>query len=479
MRSRRLEIFALLIAVGLLSLRVPLAEAQDTQTDITAKPKPAGRSYSPNVDEDQNGDPDVMYLLQPDAGPLTGVQTPTLGSLKVDHSYLLTGFQYSNVGRSTALNQATAAGWNSTNYLAASVSLLQLWENAQLSLNYMGGAYLSSDKDQGNGYFHQFALSQSFQWQRWRLTLLDQSFYLPETAFGFGVGIGGLSVDTTLFPSQPGIKNNYLPNQSVLTLTGPRFSNTAAAQTSYAISPRSFLNFAGSYGVLRFMQARSIDDDEGNLHVGYEYQLSKRNTVGALYLFTDYRYPNNPQKLNAHAVQLAFGRKITGRLALQLSVGPQVATFHMPLESPVHHVGGSGGATLDYASESSNVSLAYSHGITNGSGIQFGSNNDQVATQFERKLLRRWRARTYFEFARNTGLGSPAVGQGSQALNSYYAGGDLVRAVARNANLSLGYSAVIQTSKQPVCAAGVCATSFTQHQITLQLSWHSRPYVLQ
>ena len=479
MRSRRPIILVLLFVAGGLSPQAPLARAQEPQTDNTAKPKPAGRSYSPNVDDDQNGDQDVIYLLQPDAGPLTGIQTPTLGSLEVGHSYLLTGFQSSNVGRSTALNQATAAGWNSTNYLAATASLLQLWDTAQLSLNYMGGAYLSSDKDQGNGYFHQFALSQSFQWNRWRLLLFDQSFYLPETAFGFGVGIGGLSVDSALLPSQPGIKSNYLPNQSVLTLTGPRFSNTAAAQTSYAISPRSSINFAGSYSVLRFMQAGNIDNDEGNLHVGYEYEISKKNTIGALYLFTAYRYPNNPQALDAHAVQAAFGRKITGRLALQLFGGPEVATFRMHPESSVRHIGGSGGATLDYASESNNVSLTYSHGLTNGSGIQFGSSNDQIATQFDRKLLRRWRASVYFEFAQNRGLGSPGVGQGSQALNSYYAGGDLVRAVARNANLSLGYSALIQTSKQPVCAAGICGTLFTQHQVTLQISWHTRPFVLQ
>jgi len=45
--------------------------------------------------------------------------------------------------------------------------------------------------------------------------------------------------------------------------------------------------------------------------------------------------------------QLAYGRKITGRIALQLFAGPEVTTFRVPLSGATHKISGSGGAKPD------------------------------------------------------------------------------------------------------------------------------------
>src|SRR6266702_3848100 len=99
---RRLKTLLTGVAViGVLYAGTTMANAQD-QAEDNGKVKPASR---------------VNPLLT------EGDQSPTLGSPEIRHSYWVPGIQYSNVVGSSALNQATAAGWNSTSYLTGNVSL--------------------------------------------------------------------------------------------------------------------------------------------------------------------------------------------------------------------------------------------------------------------------------------------------------------------------------------------------------------------
>jgi hypothetical protein len=447
-----------------------------------SKPKPAARVYPPVIEGDQNpsGDQDSAPTLQSDTRPLTGVQNPTLGSPEVRHSYWAPGMQYSNIVRSTALNQTTASGWNSTSYLTGNLSLLEAWSHAQLSLNYSGGGFSSTDSSQDRGYFHQFALSQNFDWRRWQLALLDQFSYLPETAFGFGggTGISLPGVGGSLSPPLPGLLGNFQPDQTILTSFGTRYSNSFTTQVVYELSPRGSINVAGSYGILRFLKAGNIESNDYISNVGYNYALGKKDSLGLLYRFSAFQFIGNPQAFDDHVVQLSYGRKVTGRLALQISGGPEITTFHVPIGNATNHIGGSANATLNYAIAQNSLRLTYIHGVSNGSGVQFGSSTDQIQAGVGRRLSREWHGNFIFGYSRNGSLGNPTAGQSSQAFNSYYIGGGVSRPIGRDANFSLAYAAQFQTSNQTICAAGTCNTNYTQHQITLGFSWHTRPFVL-
>jgi len=446
----------------------------------TSKPKPAARAFPPLIggygDQDVNNQ-EPPEGLQPDTRPLTGLQNATLGTPGIRHSYWVSGFQYGNSVRSTALNQATSSGWNSTSYLAGNVSVLEARSRAQLSINYSGGGSFSTDSTQGNTYFHQFGLVQSFDWRKWQLSFIDQFSYLPETQFGFG-GATGLSipgVGGSLGPSLPGLQNNYLPNQSIFTTIGPRYSNALASQVVYSVSTRGSMTVAGSFGILRFVEAGSIESNDAIFSVGYNYSLTREDTIGILYRFSGYRYIGNPQAINDHVAQFAYGRKITERLALQLFGGPGVSTYRVPVGNSTNKVSGSGGANLSYAVPRGNLSLTYYHSVSGGSGTFAGANTDQLQVGFSRQLSREWAGDLRFGYARN---GSIASANLSQTYNSWYIGGGLSRPLGRNANFTLGYTAEIQTSNQSVCAAGTCGTSYTQHQISLGFQWHTRPFVI-
>jgi len=479
---RRLKTLLTGVAViGVLYAGTTMANAQE-QAEDNGKVKPAARVNPLLTEGDQNpsGDQDSGPSLQSDMRPLTGVQSPTLGSPEIRHSYWVPGIQYSNVVGSSALNQATAAGWNSTSYLTGNVSLLEAWSHSQLSLNYSGGGSFSTESAQGRGYFHQFGLTQNFEWRRWQLAFLDEFSYLPETSFGFGggTGISLPGVGGSLGPPSPGLLGNFQPNQTILTSFGTRYNNSITTQAVYQVSSRGSINVAGSYGILRFLEAGNIENDDYIGNIGYNYAVGKKDTLGVLYRFNAFRYIGNPQALDDHVVQLSYGRKVTGRLGLQMSGGFESTNFQVPVGNATNRLGESVNATLNYATAQNNLTLSYIRGVSNGSGVQFGSSSDQIETGVNRRVSREWQGNLHFGYARNGSLGNSTTGQSSKAFNSYYFGGGLNRPLGRDANISLAYTVRMQNSNQPVCATGTCNTNFTQHQIAVGFSWHARPFVL-
>ncbi len=450
----------------------------------SSKPKPAARVYPPLVggpgDQDMENDKQSQTNLTPDTRPLTGVQTLTLGSPELRHSYWIPGFQYSNLVRSDSLYQPAIPDWNTTSYIVGNLSLLETWNRSQLAVNYSGGGSVSTDQLQGNNYYHQLGIVQAFNWQRWQLIFIDQFSYLPQAQFGFGVS-SNLDVPGTggsLQPTLPGLQTNYQPNQSILTSLGPRYSNSITTQIAYDTSPRSSVTLSGSYGILRFVQIGNIDTNDAIFSVGYSYTLSQKDSIGVLYRFNGYRYIGDPQAFNSHEALLAYGHKVTGRLALQLFGGPEVTIFRVPVGNESNRISVAGGGTVTYASARTGLSITYDHGVSGGSGQFTGTNTDQLQNTINHQLSRVWKGNLTYGFARNASLGLSSASQASQVFDSWFAGGGLSRPLGRTANFTLGYTAYIQSSRLPVCVGSACSTSYLQHQVSLGFQWHTRPLVL-
>jgi len=459
---------------GLTLAAVP-AVAQEEES----KPKPAAKVYSPPIDATDQETQQPSDTLQPDQRPLTGVQTPTLGTPELRHSYWVPGIQYGNTTQNQALNLPNNSGWYSNNYVAGNLSLLEQWSHSQLSLNYSGGGSFSTDSTIGNGYFHELGAMQAFTWSRWQLQFFDQFSYLPESQFGFG-GISNLNIpgiSGTLGPPLPGLQANYVPNQSILTSAGSRYSNAGAVQVVYALSSRGSITLSGSYGILRFVEAGSIDTDDEIGSIGYNYAVTKNDTIGLVYRFSAFHYSGNPQAIGDQSFNVAYGRKITAKLALQLYGGPDVTNFRVPIGGETSRISGSGGGTLNYGFKRGTLSLSYDHSVSGGSGVFFGSRSDMLQTSLNHQLGRVWSGNMQFGFARNQSLVNVAA-LGSQDYTAWFAGAGLSRSLGHNASLTFGYTARIQTTSLPVCAAGTCNTNYLQHLISGNFQWHTRPLVL-
>ena len=203
----------------------------------------------------------------PDAPPPAPDAPPkpagaTLGLPEIRHSYWVPGFQFSSNEVSNSANHSGGSGWTSDNYFIGNLSLLQAWNRALLAVNYSGGGFVSSDSQQGGGFYQQLALAQSYQSERWLIQFVDQYSHIPQSSFGFGGGtnLGIPGVGGSLGSTIQGLGGNYIPNQTVYGV-GPYSSNVSALQATYSLSRRGSVTVAGSYGLLRFEQAGNYDSN--------------------------------------------------------------------------------------------------------------------------------------------------------------------------------------------------------------------------
>jgi hypothetical protein len=436
-------------------------------------PKPAARAYPPISDTTDQDQPSPDTLL-PDTRPLTGVQNATLGRIESPHSYWEPGFQYSNTVQNGYPGSADT-GWTTTNYIAATVNLLESWRAAQLAVNYSGGGDFSTDKTIGNGFFQQVGASQSFQWARWQLQFFDQFSYLPESDFGFGGGTGLGLPGGGISPGVPqtGIGGNV---QSLFNGAGPQYDNNFTAQVVYQLSRRASMNVSGTDGLLRFVNKGNINSDNDGESVGFNYQLTKEDTIGVVYHYSHLTYVGLPQSIGDNVFNFVYGKTITGRLALRVFGGPDITNFSVPIGGVTREISVSGGGSLTYAINRGSLSLNYNHGVTGGSGVLAGSETDQVSANVGRQLTRVWSAHANIGFARNRSIVSAAS---QNSYDSVYVGGGFSRPFGPNANLSLAYTANIQTTGAASgCTGASCNSTFTQHQVTMNFQWHTRPLVL-
>src|SRR6202051_557600 len=443
--------------------------AQDQQED-NGKPKPA--AHAPLIDANEQDTSTDPNALTPDTSPLTGIATPGLGTVEFRHSYWVPGVQVAN----TVQSGASGGGWSDTTFLAGNLSLSEAWAHSHLALNYSGGGYFSTDTE-GTGTYQQLGFVQGFTWRRWQLQVFDDFAYLPTSQFGFGglSGIAAPGVSGSLSPVSPLLNGASLPNQTVLLANGPRYSNSFATQANFAVSPRGSITVIGSYGLLRFTNPGNIDNDDEIGSIGYNYTLTKKDTLGVLYRFTAYHFTGESQAIGDHTFNLAYGRKFTGRLGLGLFAGPEITTFRVPIGTITQQTNLSFGASLAYGFEWGGVLLGYNHGTNGGGGILTGAIGDNISANATRRITRVWNARANFGYGRDRAFA--AVGVSAPSYNSYYLGAGLDRPIGTNSFLSFGYTAYIVNTNQAACVTGIglCTAggTSTQHQLAVGYQWHT------
>ena len=454
------------------------AHAQDQQSN--EPPKPPAKTYGPlGVDDqqDQNQAPDTY---QPDNRPITGFQQPTVGTPMERHSYWVPGVSYYNFIQSNGDIGGGQNSWSSTSYLGGNISLVENWSRSQLMLNYSGGGNFSTDSSIGNGWYQQLGASQTFNWSRLQLVLLDEFAYLPQAQFGFGAGTGLSTpgVGGTLGGGLTGIGSGFTPGQTIFSAVGPRYFNTAGVQMTYQLSARSSVTVGGLYSLLRFTDPGNIESDQYVGNVGYNYQITRNNTIGLQYHYSAFHYLNNPQAIGDQMFQVVFARKITGRLALTLSAGPEITNFRVvaPPATKTQYVAGSGGATLSYLVPKGSISASYFHGVTGGSGVFLGATTDQVSGSATRRVSRVWSGEVHGGYARNRNA-ETAQGASNTSYDNFFGGVSLARPLGRNAMFNVGYTAYVERTELSGCT-GSCSSSFTTNQISVGVSWHARPFVL-
>jgi hypothetical protein len=419
--------------------------------------------------------------------PLTSLDEASLEPNLAARSFLAPNV---SVAEFADTNATSALGgnrsWTGVTHLQGSVALQRLWSRYETALQYgVGGTFYNNNVSATQ--VHHLYFNQRFMWRTGVFQIRDTASYLPEGSFGFGSfgggsqgGIGG----GTGFGGGVGGVGGF-PGLGGSTFGGvgnvPRLHNLAMAEIQETLSPRSSVTLAGGYGILHFTGSDPglIDSRQVNGQAGYNYTISRRSTIGTMYMYRDFSFPNQGGgSFQTHLVHLVYGYQLTGRLNLILSGGPQFIHFASPVDGSTHNITGSGRAMLKYRfSERTSLSLDYSHFTSSGSGFFAGAETDLVRLNATRQMGRLWTLTADIGYTHNHRLQPSTAGVDAVSYNSGYGGLRVSRVLRRTLSAYAFYRYNDLVFSNSVCIAGTsnCGHSSNRNIVGLGLDWHPQP----
>jgi hypothetical protein len=457
-------------------------QTQGPTPENPTEPIPAIRS--PLASAADNGDDNNVNPQQmlPDTNSITGVQNLTLGSVPLAHNYIIPRVNIFASADSNGLGSAGGTGWEASTSLVGGVDVYKASERSTLMLNYLGGGSFSNNSEIGNAVIQQLGVNEKLTWRRVTLTLIDQLAYIPESSFGYN-GFSGIPLPGG---GSTGLQNGFTPGDTILTTSGQRLTNSFATQLDTQLSRRTSLTFVGGYTFMRYFDNDLLDLGDMIFQAGYNYQLSRTDTIAVLYRFSGYRYTDFGQSINDNVFQLTYAKRVTGRISFQIAAGPEYATFSERINP--NSTSGSGttsgpnsellwslNTSIQYALARTNFMAAYSHGVSGGSGVLGGSIADTVTGSANHQFSRTLHGGLTFGYSRNKGLATDTGKPTSQTYDSLFGGVNFTRPFGRTLDLNVAYLAQHQSSNAGACVGTGCAPNVFVNEITVGLNWHHQP----
>jgi hypothetical protein len=495
-----------LAAVGAMILVATVARAQQQGTDQnTQSTQPTGQPtqpaqpsqpipayHSPLASVANNGDEtyDDTQKLVPDTTALTGIQDLSLGMPATTHSYWQPHLDFSSTVDSNPLaaqgQGQGQSGWTTFTSVFGGIDLHRNSGNSALTLSYIGGGSFSNDGNVSNGVIQGLNFSERLAYRRYVLSFFDQFMYAPQTP----LGAAGIPNGPTLpGGGNVGLGGGYTPGQTILTARGQRVTNFTGGEMDVLLTSRSSLTFVGGYNLLDSLDNSQLNYGNEIFTAGYNYQMSRANTIGFSYQFSGFNYSNVDQSIKNNIMSVSFGRRITGKLAFQASGGPDIAFVRMPITTAPGSTGstpgssgtqvyGSFGALLQYRLQRTGLTAAYNHGVSGGSGVLAGSVADNVTGTVNRQVSRTFNVGWNAGYSRNRGLAIQGTTTSNQTYDYWFTGVNVSHPLGRALNVFLNYQLQYQNTNTSICtgtAACGTGTSLTRNQITFGVGWHKQP----
>jgi hypothetical protein len=462
----------------------PNAPLQPLDTSVSGKPasKPAGAARGLSGEYDSQ--PYDPSQVTPDRNTLAGVSPFTLGSLQHTRNIFDPAISYSQLGQTVpeTTGQTILTG---SSLVSASLNFNRTWSEYRFTTLYNGGetfnyGYGSAPTFSGTTspryQFHDLIVSQEADWERWRVLLQDDFLASPGAAFtSQGMGGPGLAAQfsSILGASLNSFAQAFVPSETINTGDIMRYRNALLGQAEYSFSRRSALTFSGSYGLLHFTGPGYVSSRMLDAQAGYDFLLDPSNSIAILASYGKINYTGTGNSTEEYGGALAYGKKITGRLAFQVAAGPQeiqsagaggLGNFHLLFVSV--------NSALSYERRRSGVSFSFVRGLSAGSGVFQGATSNTFSGTGHYQFTRWWAGSINGGYALNNSL-APA-GAATTQFDSWFAGANLGRRVGQHLQINFNYGALMQNS--PVsCPVASCGVTGLQQTFGMTVNWHLRP----
>lgn len=400
--------------------------------------------------------------MAPDTTPLNSPQQLTLGTPgDGGRGFILPSLRVTQYG----MMNSSVTGWDTTavTNLAATAELSQNWSRSSLHFTYTGGGMLFPSDSSLNSAYQQASVQYGMRINHWNLSLSDQGSYLPESAFGFfAVTNGGINM---------GLGNQYTSNQTILT-DATQLSNTVAGTVSYGLTARSNLHFSGTYSMLRFQGGNGTlgNSDTLTYSGGYDRSFGS-NTLGVSYIGSTYSYASSSGSMRTDSVNIAFGRRITGRLAWQIAGGPQVNSSDVPSLGTQRMADWNLHTALTYQAGRVQLNSTFMRSVTAGVGAAGGMETYEWLAGVSRPLGRQFQGQASFGIARNATLQQASLLENH--FQSEFLSAQVSRVISREMNMFVSYNYQHQSSDFVACTG--CSNTFDRHVFGAGFQWQGRP----
>lgn len=480
--------YILLAAIGAVALSGTAARAQQQEPPDTqqgqqqgqqpAAPIPAIRS--PLAGAADNGDTNDAQELTPDTRSLTGAEDLSLGTMTPTHSYWQPHLSVAATVDSNPSYSTGSSDWSTWTSLLGGVDIHHISGVSNLLVSYTGGGMFSNSGVAENGIIQQLGFQDKFTFRRSTFSVFEQLAYLPESSFGFagaaGAGLPGSGI--------LGLGNGFTPGQSILTPRGQNLTSSTAIEYDNKLTPRASLTFVGGYALLHYFENDLANYGGVNFQAGYNYQLTRKDTIAVSYLFNGIRYNNLNQSINVNTILGSYGRRVTGRLAFQIAAGPQFVSSTSPITSSTSTTSSGANSvsalywslnsSLTYQLHRASLAASYNHGVTGGSGLLAGAETDIVSGSVSKQVTRTFNLSWNSGYSRNKGfaLGTTAT---SQTFGYWFTGVNVSHPFGRSLDAFMNYQLQYQNTDDNTCVGAGCTTSVIRNQIAFGVNLHKQP----
>lgn len=417
--------------------------------------------------------PDQAGKMAPDTRPLTGAQTLTLGTSDMP-SFLVPRLHFAQTVDSNPDPFALDPDVGTVTSITGELELQRVARSRSFTMKYQGGGlfYVNGNNvpplDQSSSTFQRLGLTQKFNFGRWSLLLSNETSYASSSPFGGGTNPAAAFVgpDALAGGNLAGLNPTLVPAQNLLTQVGSQINSSAVAEADYILSGRSTITFTGNYGLLRSPDGNLLDSNQEGVSVGYNRNLTARDTVGISYGFTQFGYVDVDTRMRNHIAQLLYGRRVTGRLSLAVGGGGgimQVRTGAVSQNLTLWNAQ----ASLHYLVHHNDFTATYARAVNAGSGVQPGTNSDVLSGGFSRPFKRRWLTATSVGYTHNS-----AVIGGGDSYTTFFANAAVQRRLGLYNGVFASYS--FQRQAGLVFCTG-CGDQSLRHLFTVGFDWGFRP----
>jgi hypothetical protein len=431
-----------------------------------------------------NSQPYDPSQATPDPNTLAGATPFTLGSLQRPGNIFDPAIMVSELGVSYPSTTGPATVSAET-VLGGSLRLDRIWGRNDFSVLYHGSetfnyGFGSASNPFGGGSqnypFHDLVVTQEGDWGRWRVVLKDEFTAAPGATFG-GQGIGGpglaAQISSQLGSSLSSFAGTTVAGQTIDTGFGMRYMNSILGQVGYSFSRRSTFTVSGSYGLLHFAGDGYINSNMVNAQAGYDYELDPANSIAVIGSYGKITYPGTGNITTDYVGALAYGRKITGRLAFHISAGPQeIRSSGSAGTGNFNQLFVSVNTALTYQRRRTGLSLGYTRGLSGGSGVLEGATSNTFSATVNYKITQFWTWTINGGYATNTSLAP--VGATTLKFDNWFVGTNVGRQIGRHAQINFNYGAIEQNTPAS-CPVASCGIPGLQQTFGMTFNWHLLP----